>query len=86
MQLQVCFSKLLVLTDLVETDMIFPAPKRRESEDILQKLGIPYQLSLYGGVEHGFAVRTDLKDKRKRFAKESAAIQAIRWFDEFVKE
>ena len=43
-------------------------------------------MNLYGGCEHGFAVRTDLKDRRKKFAKESAYYQAVRWFDEWVKE
>jgi sterol O-acyltransferase len=38
-----------------EIDMIFPAEKRHESEDILKKIGQPYQINLYGGVEHGFA-------------------------------
>lgn len=59
--------------------------QRHESEAILKKVGQPYQLALYGGVEHGFAVRVDLSDKKKKFAKESAYFQAIRWFDEFLK-
>jgi len=40
-----------------ETDSIFPADKRHKSEEILQKTGQPYQISLYSGVVHGFAVR-----------------------------
>lgn len=68
-----------------EVDQTMPKEKRHETEDILQKLGHPYQLALYGHVVHGFAVRCDLKDRRQKFAKESAGFQAIRWFDEFVK-
>merc|ERR1712059_38831 len=68
-----------------ETDAIFPAEKRRESEDILKNMDLPYQMSLYSDVEHGFAVRADLSNKRAKFAKESAFLQHVQWFDEFVK-
>lgn len=69
-----------------EEDQVFPAEKRRETEDILYKKDVPYQMCLYSDCQHGFAVRTDLKDRKKRFAKESAYFQAVRWFDEWVKE
>jgi dienelactone hydrolase len=59
--------------------------KRHETESVLQKLGIPYQLTLYGSVHHGFAVRSDLGNRRQKFAMESACLQAIRWFDEWLK-
>lgn len=69
-----------------ETDQIFPAQLRRKVEDTLQNKKLPYQVALYGGVEHGFAVRTDLSIREKKFAKESAYFQAVRWLDEYVKE
>lgn len=68
-----------------ETDSIFPAEKRHESEEILNKTGQPYQINLYGGVAHGFAVRADLNVKEAKFAKESAFLQAVQWFDEHLK-
>ncbi|KAJ5187201.1 hypothetical protein N7449_010195 [Penicillium cf. viridicatum] len=68
----------------VETDSIFPASKRRESEDILTKTGQPYQINLFGGVEHGFAVRADITKPTIRFAKESAFLQAVAWFDQYL--
>lgn len=74
-----------VLT-VAETDMIFPAEKRRESEDILQSIGATYQISLHSGVEHGFAVKGDMQNQRGRFAKEQAFLQAVLWFDEYVKK
>jgi len=46
---------------------------------------ISYQMTLYSGVAHGFATRADLSDERQRWAKEEAAMQAIRWMDRFVK-
>jgi len=68
-----------------ETDHVFGPDRRHETEEILLKKDVPYQLALYGDCEHGFAVRTDLKDRKKRFAKESAYFQAVRWFDEWLK-
>ncbi|KAF2088555.1 alpha/beta-hydrolase [Saccharata proteae CBS 121410] len=69
-----------------ETDNIFPAEKRRETEDILKDMKVPYQMTLYSDVEHGFAVRCDIKEPRQRFAKEQAFFQAVQWFDEFLKQ
>ena len=74
-----------------ETDQIFPEAKRHESEEILKKLSLgdkklAYQINLYSAVEHGFAVRADLSDKRRKFAKEQAFIQAVQWFDNFLKQ
>ena len=70
---------------ITETDQIFPAPKRRETEDILEKLSVPYQVNLFSDVVHGFAVRCDLAKPREKFAKEQAFLQAVAWFDEYVK-
>ncbi|KAJ5143104.1 uncharacterized protein N7515_001891 [Penicillium bovifimosum] len=67
-----------------ETDSIFPASKRHESEDILIKVGQPYQINLFGGVEHGFAVRADITKPTIRFAKESAFLQAVAWFGQYL--
>jgi len=69
-----------------ETDQIFPAEKRRQSEDILFKLDIPWQINVYSDVQHGFAVRADLTNPRVKWAKEQAFFQAVQWFDEYVKK
>ena len=69
-----------------ETDSIFPAEKRHESEEILKKTGQPYQINLYSGVEHGFAVRADLSKKETKFGKEQAFFQAVTWFDYWLKD
>ncbi|EMC95914.1 hypothetical protein BAUCODRAFT_71902 [Baudoinia panamericana UAMH 10762] len=68
-----------------ETDQIFPAEKRRQTEDLLKEMDIPYQMCLYSGVEHGFAVRADLSKPQVKFAKEAAFLQHVQWFDEYVK-
>jgi dienelactone hydrolase len=68
-------------------DDIFPADKRRETEDILARLSddVPWQMTLYSHVEHGFATKGDLAGERARWAKERAFSQAVEWLDEFVK-
>lgn len=68
-----------------ETDEIFPVEKRHETEAILKDMKIPYQISLYSDVEHGFSVRGDVSNPRVKFAKEAAFLQHVQWFDEFVK-
>ncbi|KAF4980414.1 hypothetical protein FZEAL_3567 [Fusarium zealandicum] len=67
-----------------QTDPIFPAAKRHRSEEILIETGLPFQINLYAGVEHGFAVRGNPKVKAERFAKEQAFYQAVAWFDEHL--
>lgn len=68
-----------------EVDAIFPAEKRHETEAILKDLGVPYQVNLYGGVQHGFAVRGDLNKRNVQYAKESAFLQAVQWFKEHLE-
>lgn len=68
-----------------ETDHIFPPEKRHASEGILLKTKQPYQVTLYSGVEHGFAVRGDLSKPAVKFGKEQAFIQAVQWFDQWLK-
>ncbi|KIW40993.1 uncharacterized protein PV06_06591 [Exophiala oligosperma] len=67
-----------------ETDHIFPTEKRHETETILKDLGFPYQINLYSGVEHGFAVRGDPKNRVAQYAKENAFLQAVQWFEEHL--
>lgn len=67
-----------------ETDSIFPASKRHESEEILAKISQPYQINLFSGVEHGFAVRADIKKSHVRFANENAFCQAVAWFNQYL--
>ncbi|EXJ91378.1 esterase/lipase [Capronia coronata CBS 617.96] len=69
-----------------ETDSIFPPEKRHESEVILKDVGHPYQINLYSSVEHGFAVRADPKNRPSMYAKENAFLQAIQWFQEYLKQ
>lgn len=67
-----------------ETDHIFPEEKRHETERLLKGMNVPYQITLYSDVEHGFSVRADVSKKSVRFAKEAAFEQAVTWFKEFL--
>ena len=67
-----------------ETDSIFTVEKRHESEVLLAKVGKPWQINLFSGVSHGFAVRGDPNNLIERFAKEQAFLQAVTWFDQYL--
>lgn len=67
-----------------ETDSIFTVELRHKSEDILKETKQPWQINLFSGVEHGFAVRGDVNVKQQKFAKEQAFLQAVAWFDEHL--
>jgi dienelactone hydrolase len=64
-----------------ETDEIFPKDKRVKSEEILKNTGLPYQINLFQGVVHGFAVRGDLDNKWQLWTKERAFNQAVEWIN-----
>ncbi|KAL1866755.1 hypothetical protein VTK73DRAFT_4547 [Phialemonium thermophilum] len=64
-----------------ETDPMMPPERRSEIEALLLKTGQPYQLSLYSGTSHGFGVRVNVSDPVQKFGKESAFLQAVRWFN-----
>ena len=59
---------------------------RHRPEAILGEKDVPWQICLYSDVAHGFAVRGDPSQKRQRFAKEQAFLQAVHWFDEYLEK
>lgn len=69
-------------------DTLLPAPLRDELEALLlnNSNAITYQVALYSGVNvmHGFGVRANVSDPVQKFAKESAFLQAVRWFENFA--
>lgn len=54
-------------------------------EKLLKTAEVPYQMTVYSGVQHGFAVRCDPKNAVEVFAKEQAFNQAIQWFKFHLK-
>ncbi|KAF2117950.1 dienelactone hydrolase family-domain-containing protein [Lophiotrema nucula] len=67
-----------------ELDTAFNVTGRHAAESILQTKNATYQLNLYSGAPHGFAVRPDLSVPRQKYAKETAFFQAVRWFDAWL--
>jgi Dienelactone hydrolase family len=70
---------------IVETDQSLSSARRHEVEDLLAKQNATYQINLYAGASHGFAVRVDLKNQKQVYAKEAAFYQALLFFDEWLK-
>ncbi|KAJ6090276.1 Protein AIM2 [Penicillium sp. IBT 16267x] len=64
-----------------EIDSAFTTQLRHESEETLIKTGQEWQINLFSGVTHGFAVRADLSVSQQKWAKEQAFCQAVQWFD-----
>lgn len=67
-----------------EIDQIFSTELRHKTEAILIENKATYQLNLFGGMEHGFSVRGEMKDPKQKFAKEQAFYQAVAWFREYL--
>ncbi|EGW35427.1 uncharacterized protein SPAPADRAFT_48422 [Spathaspora passalidarum NRRL Y-27907] len=70
-----------ILISAAETDQVFPAELRRQTEDELLKLGVRYQLDLFSGVVHGFAVKGDVSIPLVKYAKEKVVRDQIYFFD-----
>ncbi|GIJ90423.1 hypothetical protein Asppvi_009377 [Aspergillus pseudoviridinutans] len=64
-----------------EHDPIFTTANRHASEETLIGTGQEFQINLFSGVSHGFAIRGDLSQPRVRFSKEQAFAQAVSWFN-----
>lgn len=47
-------------------------------------LNVPFQINVYGGVEHGFALRADMSVKKNLYAMQDAFKQAISWFENWL--
>jgi dienelactone hydrolase len=57
---------------------------RHQSEARLKEIGATYQINLFSGVEHGFAVRGDMSKPWEKWCKDKAFEQAIAWFKLFL--
>lgn len=72
-----------ILISAGEEDYIFPSDLRHQTETKLAEKGIRYQLDLFSGAPHGFAVRGDLSVPAIKYAKEKVLWDQIYWFDTF---
>jgi dienelactone hydrolase len=70
-----------LLLSCAERDQAFTVEKRERAQRVLEEGGGRYQIQLFQGVGHGFAVRCDLEDKYERFVKEQSYRGIVEWFD-----
>lgn len=67
-----------------ETDPAFTEELKTYSNEVIPKLGVPYEYVYFPGVAHGFAARGDDGDKVQREALERAKRSAVSFFKEFL--
>ncbi|PSN69951.1 alpha/beta-hydrolase [Corynespora cassiicola Philippines] len=64
-----------------ETDFTFDTESRNRAVDIMHEVKAKYELQLFYGVEHGFAVRGDMEDRYERWVKERCFEGVTGWCD-----
>lgn len=72
-----------LLISAAETDSIFPEELRNKTIQILAANNVRYQLDLFLGVSHGFAVKGDLSIPQVKYAKEKVLIDQVYFFSQF---
>lgn len=75
-----------ILISAAESDVTFSAELRHLTEASLSKLGMRYQIDLFSGVEHGFAVRGDTSNPVVKYAKEKVLSDQVYWFNTFSRD
>jgi len=75
-----------LLLSCAETDHTFGAQSRRRAIDILQEIKVPYQVQLFSGVEHGFALRGNMESPYERYVKEQSLEGIVKWFDLWLSQ
>lgn len=70
-----------LLLSCAENDHAFPPEKWQKAQSILKEGGKKYQLQLFQGVSHGFAVRCNLDDPYERYVKEQSYRGIVEWFN-----
>ena len=79
------FSEPLLLS-CAEIDHTFPTELRNRAVDILNAEKKRYQLQLFQGVAHGFAVRCNLDDAYEKFVKEQSFKGIVDFFDFWLSQ
>ncbi|KAF2481433.1 Alpha/Beta hydrolase protein [Neohortaea acidophila] len=69
-----------------EIDSTFPNEFRNRAVDIMQEEKKRFQVQLFQGVEHGFALRCDLNDPWQKYTKEQSLIGIIGFFDFWLSQ
>jgi len=69
-----------------EIDHTFPPESRRRAVDILQAEKKTYQVQLFSGVEHGFALRGNMDDPYEKFVKDQSLKGIVDYFDYWLSQ
>lgn len=69
-----------ILISAAETDQIFPAELRHQTEEKLIEIKATYLITLFGGVLHGYAVRADVTDPKVKYAMNKTLQDQILFF------
>lgn len=72
-----------LLISAAEVDPIFTTELRHKTEETLVDIGATYELDLFSGVLHGFAVRGDIKHEPTLYAMKKALADQLAWFARF---
>jgi len=75
-----------LLLSCAEVDHTFDSQSRRRAIDILQEIKVPYQVQLFYGVEHGFALRGNMDNLYERYVKEQSLEGIIKWFNFWLSQ
>lgn len=70
-----------LLISAAEVDELFPPEMRHKTEASLAKIGARYQLDLFSGVTHGWAMKGDPKDPVVNYAMNKTLADQIHWFN-----
>lgn len=72
-----------IIISAAQTDQIFTTELRHETEAKLVEIGARFQIDLFSGVEHGFAVRGDILNPAVKYSKEKTLADQIKFFSLF---
>lgn len=72
-----------ILISAAETDPIFTTELRHKTEGALASIRARYQIDLFSGVVHGYAVRGDIRDPAVKYAMNKTLADQIQWFSLF---
>ncbi|CCE64503.1 hypothetical protein TPHA_0H03000 [Tetrapisispora phaffii CBS 4417] len=75
-----------ILISAAENDPIFSEESRHATEAKLKEIGANYVMDLFGGVEHGFAVRGDLSIPAVKYAREKTIVDQLFFFDHYCSK
>lgn len=75
-----------LLLSCAENDHAFPPEKWQKAVGMLKEGGKKYQLQLFQGVSHGFAVRCNLDDPYERYVKEQSYRSIVEWFNFWLSQ